>query len=97
MKTFARAAVIVALLIPALSASPPANAGDGGAVAAGVAGGLLGGLFLGSALAGPRYYEPAPVYVAPAAPPSYCYWTRGRPYWDDWRGAWVRPRVRVCD
>jgi hypothetical protein len=72
MNTFARAAVIVALVIPALSASAPANAGDGGAVAAGVAGGLLGGLFLGSALAGPRYYEPAPVYVVPAPPPSYC-------------------------
>ena len=41
------------------------------------------------------YYAPAPVYVAP--PPPSCYWTRGEPVWDGYRGAWVRPRVQVCD
>lgn len=87
---------IAAIGFYAVATPTPARAGDGGAVAAGVAGGLLGGLFLGSALAGPRYYEPAPEYVGPP-PPSYCYWTRGRRYWDDWRGVWVRPRIRVCE
>jgi hypothetical protein len=96
MKRLAVTAAIGALALSTFTAASPANAGDGGAVAAGVAGGLIGGMFLGSALAGPRYYEPAPVYVAPP-PPSDCYWTRGRPYWDDYRGVWIRPRVRVCD
>ena len=50
---------------------------------------------LGAAAAQPRYYAPAPVYVAP--PPPRCYWTRGEPVWDGYRGAWVRPRVQVCD
>ena len=52
---------------------------------------------LGAAAAQPRYYgpAPAPVYVAP--PPPSCYWTRGEPVWDGYRGAWVRPRVQVCD
>jgi PXPV repeat (3 copies) len=48
---------------------------------------------------GPRYYQPAPVYVAPA--PVYiapeCYWTRGAPVWDGYRGIWYRPRIQVCD
>ena len=38
---------------------------------------------------------PAPVYAAP--PPGPCYWTRGAPVWDAYRGMWVRPRVQVCD
>jgi hypothetical protein len=39
-----------------------------------------------------------PVYIAPPPPPpSSCYWTRGEPVWDGYRGAWVRPRVQVCD
>jgi hypothetical protein len=92
----------IPLTIVAISASlfgmpTPARAGDGGAVVAGAAGGLLGGMLLGSALAGPRYYEAAPVYVAPPPRPPYCYWTHGRPYWDGWRGVWVRPRIRVCE
>jgi hypothetical protein len=74
----------------------PAQAGgNGGAVAAGVIGGLAVGGLLGAAAAQPRYYAPEPVYVAP--PPPRCYWTRGEPVWDRYRGAWVRPRVQVCD
>jgi hypothetical protein len=50
-------------------------------------------------LSGPRYYAPAPVYVVPA--PVYvgptCYWTRGAPVWDGYRGIWYRPRIQVCD
>jgi len=85
------AAAMGAAILPA-----PAQAGsNGGAVAAGVIGGLAVGGMLGAAAAQPRYYAPAPVYVAP--PPSSCYWTRGEPVWDGYRGAWVRPRARVCD
>jgi PXPV repeat-containing protein len=77
-----------------------AIAGDGGNVAAGIFGGLAVGTLLGAAAASsPRYYEPAPVYVAPA--PVYvvptCYWTRGAPVWDGYRGIWYRPRIQVCD
>ena len=84
------AATVGAAILPA-----PAQAGNGGAVAAGVLGGLAVGAIVGSAAASqPRYYAPAPVY---AAPPPSCYWTRGEPVWDGYRGAWVRPRVQVCD
>lgn len=38
----------------------------GAAVGAGIAAGVLGGALAAGALAGPRYYEPAPVYVEPA-------------------------------
>jgi hypothetical protein len=79
-----------AAIVPA-----PAQAGNGGAVAAGVIGGLAAGAIIGSAASQPRYYEPAPVYVAP--PPSRCYWTRGAPVWDGYRGVYVRPRVQVCE
>ena len=69
-------------------------------VAAGVVGGLAAGALIGAAAASsPRYYQPAPVYVAPA--PVYvgptCYWTRGAPVWDGYRGIWYRPRIQVCD
>lgn len=92
--------LLVGLLIAgSLTATPRlAVAGDGGNVAAGVIGGLAVGTLLGAAAAGPRYYEPAPVYVAPA--PVYaptCYWTRGAPVWDGYRGIWYRPRIQVCD
>jgi hypothetical protein len=95
MKTLTAVAAMVAIVVPALTSPSTVQAGDSGAVAAGVAGGLLGGMFLGSALASRPYHAPAPVYVEP--PPYNCYWTRGRPYWDDWRGVWVRPSVRVCE
>ena len=84
------AATMTAAVLPA-----PAQARNGGAVAAGVIGGLAAGAIIGSAVAQPRYYGPAPVYVAP--PPPSCYWARGEPVWDGYRGAWVRPRVQVCD
>ena len=75
-----------------------AVAGDGN-VAAGIIGGLAVGTLFGAAMASPRYYQPAPVYVAPA--PVYvaptCYWTRGAPIWDGYRGVWYRPRIQVCD
>jgi hypothetical protein len=86
------AATMGAAILPA-----PAQAGNnGGAVAAGVIGGLAIGSMLGAAAAQPRYYGPAPAPVYAEPPPS-CYWTRGEPVWDRYRGAWVRPRVQVCD
>ena len=100
MKRLAIALVTVATAISAI-AVPNARA-ENGQVAAGVAGGLLGGLLLGGALTPRPYYGPAPVYVEPypvyGAPPPYrCYWTRGESYWDDYRGVWRQPQVRVCD
>jgi hypothetical protein len=100
MKKLAIAIVIMTTSISAV-AVPNAKA-ENGQIAAGVAGGLLGGLVLGGALAPrPNYYGPSPIYVEPATVyvdrPYRCYLTRGEPYWDDYRGIWVRPRVRVCD
>ena len=65
-------------------------------------GGLAVGAMVGAAAAQPRYYAPPPAYVAePApvyvAPGPRCYWTRGEPTWDGYRGMWVRPRIQVCD
>jgi hypothetical protein len=65
------------------AATSPARAG-GGDVAAGLVGGLAAGTIIGAAVAGPRYYAPPPaVYVAPG---PACYWTRGQPVWDGYRG-----------
>ena len=91
-------ATAAALMFTA-AAPQPAQARDGGAIAAGVLGGLIVGGMVGAAAAQqqPRY-APAPVYGEPVyrhAP--RCYMTRGEPVWDDYRGVWVRPRVRVCD
>ncbi len=101
-----RKALIVAAaaaIAVAGTVSQPAYAGDrGGAIAAGVIGGLAVGAMVGAAAAQPRYYAPPPAYVAePApvyvAPGPRCYWTRGEPTWDGYRGMWVRPRIQVCD
>jgi|GEM_PF-1388293 hypothetical protein len=101
MKYLSSALVAVTLTVSAFATSDFARA-ENGQVAAGVAGGLLGGLLLGGALAPrPYYYAPAPVYVEPAPVyverPYRCYWTRGEPVWDDYRGIWRRPQVQVCD
>jgi hypothetical protein len=54
------------------AASGPANAGDGGRVAAGIAAGTLLGLGIAGAFAGPRYYYPGP-YYGPAYYPGPAY------------------------
>ena len=86
--------------LAALSPSQKAFAGNG--VAVGLLGGLAAGTLTGAAVAQPRYYyyEPVPdeVDMGPPAPMAVgCYWTRGAPVWDGYRGAWIRPRVQVCD
>jgi hypothetical protein len=89
----------IAIISSAVLVQPQTAKAHDGALVGGLAGGLLGGLVIGSALA-PRpyyYYEPGPAYVAAPAYAYSCYWTRGAAYWDDYRGIWVRPRVRVCD
>jgi hypothetical protein len=87
------------LAIAALALPTSAQAGDGGAVAAGVIGGLAIGAMMGSAAAnnapyyggynGPYYYQPAPAYYGPS-----CYWQRQR-VWDGFGWRWSR--VRVCN
>lgn len=86
-----------------LSPTQKAVAG-GGDVALGLLGGLAAGTIIGSVASQPRYYyEPVPVEVEVGGPPGpvmmapSCYWTRGAPVWDSWRGVWVRPRIQVCD
>ena len=93
MKRVFLVAVAVASLEFANAAATPVRAGSGD-VAAGLLGGLAAGTIVGAAVTAPRYYGPPPVYVAPA---PYCYWTRGEPVWDGYRGVWTYPAVRVCE
>ena len=97
-----RAIIVLATVAALATAATPASAGGNG-VAAGIVGGLAVGTLLGVAVAQPRYYGPPPVYVEEQAPvyygasPPRCYWARGEPVWDGYRGVWVRPRMKVCD
>jgi hypothetical protein len=93
MKTFALAPALVTSVVLTGAATLPARAG-GGDLGAGLIGGLAVGTIIGAAATAPRYYPPPPVYVAPA---PYCYWTRGEPVWDGYRGVWTYPSVRVCE
>jgi hypothetical protein len=98
-KTLTAIAAAATLGLAAVAVPQPAQAHDGGAVAAGIIGGLAVGALIGSAAAqgpGPYYhhrrhyyYAPAPVYYGPP-----CYWARER-VWDGW--GWHWRRVRVCD
>jgi hypothetical protein len=90
MKRFLLVAAAVTL---ALTSTVPVQAG-GGDVAAGLIGGLAAGTITGAAVTAPRYYDPPPLYVAPA---PYCYWTQGQLVWDPYRGVWMYPTVRVCE
>src|SRR5258708_38739781 len=68
--------LLVGLLITgslSLAVTPQTAVAGSGEVAAGVVGGLAVGTLFGAAIAsGPRYYQPAPVYVAPGP----CTWRR---------------------
>jgi len=101
MTRISTALVSLGLIAVAAGTIPTPSRADDGRVAAGILGGLAVGTLFGVATAQPRYYAPPPVYVVPepvyVAPPPACYWTYGRPVWDGWRGAWVRPRIQVCD
>jgi hypothetical protein len=92
MKRFLFLPALVMLALTS-TATTPVRAG-GSDVAAGLIGGLAAGTIIGAAVTAPRYYGPPPVYVAPA---PYCYWTRGEPVWDGYRGVWTYPAVRVCE
>ncbi len=98
MRRLGIACATVAILA-AFSPSQKAFAGNG--VAVGLLGGLAAGTIIGAAVAQPRYfYEPVPVEIdmgPPAPMAADCYWTRGAPVWDGYRGAWIRPRIQVCD
>jgi hypothetical protein len=92
-------------LAAALACAPIQAHAENGQVAAGILGGLFAGALIGAAARPapppPVYYYPAPAYAPPppayAVPPPSCYFTPGAPVWDSFRGAWVRPRVQVCD
>lgn len=70
------------LALSALTVSAPARADGGDALIGGVVGFAAGTIF-GSA-ARPRYYAPAPVYVAPAPPPVVVYSYGPQPWTPDW-------------
>jgi len=83
------------------AAALPAQAGDGGAIAAGIIGGTALGVLAGAAIANspppppppPYYYRPGPAYYAP---PPHCWYERHRVWDEDYDGYVVRP-VRVCE
>ena len=88
-KTILALAAAATVAAGTLAAPKPAEARNGGAVAAGVIGGLAAGAIIGGAMAGPRYYAPAPAYSY--GPP--CRIVRER-VWDGF--AWRVRRTEVC-
>ena len=82
-----------AALAVALTAAPSDAFAQrrGAAIGLGILGGVAAGAIIGGAIAGqPRYYEPAPVYVAPA---QRCY--TDQEVWSNRRQAYVVRRVIV--
>jgi hypothetical protein len=92
MKTLINLAAAATIVAATLAVPSDANARHrGGAVAAGIIGGIAAGALIGSAIAGPRYYGPGPVYYG--APYPICHWER-QWVWDGFGWRWGR--VRVC-
>ena len=92
-KTLTALATAATLAVAAIAAPAPAEARNGGAIAAGVIGGLAAGAIIGSATARPYgyydgYYGGGPYYAA-----GGCGWRRER-FWDGYR--WRTHRVQVC-
>lgn len=75
--------VSAALLLSATAYTAPAYADGGDAIIGGALGFAVGTIF-GNATARPRYYEPAPVYVAPAPAPVVVYSYAPEPWTPDW-------------
>jgi hypothetical protein len=101
IKIVGKIVVLAAALAVAATLPSPASARcNGCAVGAGVIGGLAAGAIIGSAIAGPRYVEPAPPPAYYAPPPAYaveepvCHVERQR-FWDGY--GWRHRRVEVCD
>jgi hypothetical protein len=93
-KTLTALAAAAAIGLATIAAPQPAEARNGGAIAAGIIGGLAVGALVAAAANGPYGYGPG--YYA-AGPANYgyggCYWTRQR-VWDGW--GWRARPVRVC-
>jgi hypothetical protein len=93
-----------------VAVAAPAQAGNGGAIAAGILGGTALGFIAGSAAAAaaapPPPPPPPPPYYAPAyapgpgpyypPPPGPRCWYEPQQVWDGYTGAYVVRRVRVC-
>lgn len=95
-----KVAIVTAAALPLMSLQAPAQARDGGAIAAGIIGGLaLGGLAAAAAAqAQPRYAYPYPAYGYRRvyyAPVRDC-WIQRRRARDDFGNVYYR-RVRVCE
>jgi len=74
IKTAAKAGMALALTAGLLSAAAmPAQAGDGGAIAAGIIGGTALGVMVGAAAANSAPPPPPPGYYPPPPPPAAYY------------------------
>lgn len=90
--------IVAAAALPLLGVHGQAQAGDGGAIAAGIIGGLALGGLAAAAAAQPRYVAPYPAYgYRPVyyAPVRDCWITRRRAR-DEFGNVYYR-RTRVCD
>jgi hypothetical protein len=100
MKTLSALATAGVIAAAAISAPAPAQASDGGAIAAGVVGGLAAGAIIGSAWQPyPAYgygygYAPRPAYYGGPYAYSRCHIVRQR-VWTNYGQRWRR--ARVCD
>jgi hypothetical protein len=100
MKTLSALATAGVIATAAITAPAPAQANDGGAIAAGVVGGLAAGAIIGSTWRPyPAYgygygYAPRPAYYGGAYAYGGCHIVRQR-IWTNYGERWRR--VRVCD